>query len=278
MACYDTVPFGQTSDPWLQEVPLAVILTMEGSARIEGARALTSLCSRTLLQINAGWRKCAKPARVTSSAGDLIDAYRHVCMAYQDVPEPILILEDDALIMHKDRVAFRSVDDFIAKHADFDVYNLGCVGLFDLTSRGPHRRVRGLMGWSQAIIWSAAARQKYLKIYDATPKATHVDVHMISRFDRKFTHRVPLVVQLFPATENMSNWCYVCNGGLCERAMVRVYTCLLTACMRLHERPDAWVHIYRINAWTKRAVALVFVSLATAIYLVRQRRRTLMHR
>ena len=77
------------------------------------------------------------------------------------------------------------------------------------------------------------AEQPWARLYRSRcDGATHVDVHMISRFDRKFTHRVPLVVHLFPATERMSNRCFFTMGVDGNDVRWCVYA-------RFRERPDA---------------------------------------
>ena len=146
MACYRLYEWATTDDPLLRAVPRAVVLTMRGSARIDAPafRACRRLCAQTWVQENAGWRRCAKPPRVVDSATDLLHAYWHACKAFANDPAPILILEDDALVMNADRAHYEAVDAFV-RAAHYDVYGLGNGGMFDAFALGPHRRVRGVL-------------------------------------------------------------------------------------------------------------------------------------
>lgn len=265
MACYRLYEWSTTDDPLLRAVPCAVVLTMRGSARIDAPafRACRRLCAQTWVQENAGWRRCAKPPRVVDSATDLLHAYWHACKAFADDPAPILILEDDALVLNADRAHYEAIDAFV-RAADYDVYGLGNGGMFDALALGPHRRVRGVLGYSQAIVWSARARHAYLQLYESLPAARHVDVHMISRFARKYVYHRPLVVQLFPATENQAQWCFRCDGSTVERVLTRAYVGLLHRVLHLDVDPRAWHVIYAGNCHAKRAAALLALAVLWA--------------
>jgi hypothetical protein len=90
MACYRLYPWAREDAPLLESVPRAVVLTMRGSARLDAPalRACRRLCARTWVQENAGWRRCAKPARVVDPATDLLHAYWHVRKAFAHDPAP----------------------------------------------------------------------------------------------------------------------------------------------------------------------------------------------
>ena len=63
-----------------------------------------------------------------------------------------------------------------------------------------------------------------------------MDLTYIGSLDRKFTYKYPLIIQLFPKTENKNSWfsniflLYVCN--------------ILIKLLKLDERIDGWFLLY----------------------------------
>ena len=256
--------YGSCASPFFTKVPMAVILTMTTSERIhtDHCKQLTSLCADTQMQLNPG-RKHKDP-RIRTSSHDLIDAYRNVCAQYAHIPAPILILEDDARIMRADLCMYREVEDFVIAGL-CDVYSLGSCGEYDARV-GRHRRFRDVMGFSQAIIWTHAARKRMLEQYSY--EWTHIDVNFLSTLPRKYTYYKPLVVQLFPTTENMNEWCFVCSGHAWERALVRVWTTFLQRCLHLDESTRGWNALYAMNAsaaYLRRTCMVVACLLIAAV-------------
>lgn len=267
MSCYSTVWAYSTDDPWLPSVSHAVVLTLQGSTRLttERLESLGRLCRTTVVQVNACWRECKKPAYVRSTAHDLIHAYRNACRLSEDTAGPVLILEDDAEVFDGDRAAFRDVDEFVRRGV-FDVYSLGSAGEF-VATEGPHRRFGATMGFSQAVVWSAAARRRLL---ESPCDATHIDVHSLSQMALKYTYYRPLVVQLFPTTANMATWCMRCKDEWWERGLVCAWQAFLQRGLKLDRRPDGWKAIYTINAGirpVKTVIAPVLGALTLACLL-----------
>lgn len=211
-ACYTTARAATCANPLLPSVSRAIILTMEGSERAErGLTHLHTLCADTYVQINRGYRRCAKPAWVTHSGHDLVHANaRALARAAADgVDGPVLVLEDDAVFdAGVTRADFAAVDAFVRRTDAYDVYTLGSFGLaVPLDAR--HRRfVLGSLKNAQAVVWSPEARARFL----AAPHRSipHIDSRYLATLHRAVRYHRPLVVQTFPPTVNRSNWCVLC--------------------------------------------------------------------
>lgn len=260
---YSVRLWASSADPLLKSVPCAYVLTMRDSTRLRQreAAALTRFCGRTYVQTNAGWKRSPKPAWVNSTATDILDAYRNVCLACRDVDAPVLILEDDARLLSPCRASFDEVDRFV-RTQPFDVYSLGSVGLFDRRRDvGKHRMFMGLMACSQAVVWSRAAREQFLAM-DVT-RMTHIDTHAVSSMARKYTYARPLVVQLFPTTDNMSSWCIECKGRMWETVFTQQLVRLMQDGLSLDTKPDGWHTLYFYNNY---AQVLVLTAAACVVW------------
>lgn len=243
--CYRIERINKTPTPLLPYVTRAYILTMATSKRLNQERLdkLSKLCRHTYVQKNfAGTPECVKPECVREHTGrDLCHAVANVCKHAMTTRRPILILEDDAVFKKNDG-SFAQVDAFL-RTKDYDAYSLGSLGPCLL---GPLLHPRLLfVGFAQAIIYSPSARQAFLKAEIATMH--HIDMHFLSKLHRVHTYWKPLVMQTFPPTANMCNWCLFCNGSRLEKVGVRLWTRLLR-CVGLHKNVlPGWHMIYAIN-------------------------------
>lgn len=269
MSCYDLVKLPPCSErPLLPSVKRAVILAMRNSSRLtdDTLADLSRFCEETYIQWNEGWRKCKKPACVTSTAHDLIHAYKNACLACKDVEGPVLFFEEDAIVFERDATHYERVDEFLRRER-FDIYSLGSFGEFcpRATPGELHRRFQEKVGFSQAMVWSETARRQVLSRPDGD---THVDVHAISALPRKYAYHLPLVVQLFPVTENMGSWCIACDDSVRERLVVSGWTTFLQRALHLDKRPDGWRTLYKMNdliRWARRAGSALKGTLAYAV-------------
>ena len=263
---YSITRWSRSRAPLLESVPRAYVLTLRTSDRLLAAHAarLKLLCSQTFVQVNDGFRMGDKPSYIDSTAKDLIHAYQNVCRDCAHIDGPVLIMEDDAMLFEADASVFREIDAFVKTKA-FDVYSLASIGPFDRSNdQGPHRMFRSIMGFSQAIIWSRASRASLLS--QDLRRDTHIDVHILSKFTRKFTYERPVVVQLFPTTENMETWCIRCDDEDCfEPMLVKAWQWTLQRVLYLDRTPDGWRTIYLFNTHAESVCKFVSVSIAVAI-------------
>ena len=267
MPAYQIVKKEDCDAPLLRNVDCAIVLTMrEGKKRGrrggEAAREagpLHRLCRETFVQLNEGFRGGGKPEWVTNSAHDLVHAYTHAC-EFAKGKGNVLILEDDAEIMPgATRDDFSIVDAFLSTHR-FDAYSLGSFGA--RRPEGEHMRMRtgriGSVACSQAIVWSPTARNRLLRTHGAS--IPHIDGHFMSILGRVHTYRYPLVVQRFPSTENMSNWCVACTPTLSGRARdtfaISLFRLVLRS-LRLDRSLGGWNVIYAYHTHTWKSVFAV---------------------
>ena len=256
-ACYDVNLWNVTENPLFESFENSYILTMSTNERLERCKELANLCKNTFVQVNKGWKKCPKAPHIKTAAHDLIDAYRTLFIHCQDIHAPILVMEDDAIILNHDRTHYERIDSFVKQDADFDVYSLGSFGFVNPLRFGYHKSFLKTIGFSQAVIWSEKARSQAL-VFMQTIDLMHVDVHIMSKLGRKYTYNLPIVVQLFPETENQQNWCYFCNNNIIEKAFVRVWIFFLRK-LQLHKKADNWCVLYCVNNLFRHVIILLII-------------------
>jgi hypothetical protein len=177
------------------------------------------------VQTNRGYRRCAKPAWVTSPALDLWHANLHALRRHRDrqaagdgdgtAPGPLLVLEDDVEFTPELRRRAADIEDFIMQPKNrVEAYNLGCIPLVALPPWASWRRGRGpgrgrdhirclWAGAAHAVIYSAAAQER---IRRTRPFYMH-DLQLSASL-RLFVPRVPCAVQkMTPDTESAKRWC-----------------------------------------------------------------------
>ena len=155
--------------------------------------------------INKGYVKGKKDEWIKSSVDDIIDCnYNIFNHANSNDYNNILILEDDCIFDKNIISEKNNINNFIKSknNTEFQYY-LGCIPMFmfpydynnfyNITSSG-----------TQAVIYSNEMRKKILKIKPYT--ITDWDYfNNFSNFNRYIYYK-PLCYQLFPETENFSNW------------------------------------------------------------------------
>lgn len=282
-ACYSYETYSASGSPLLPSLERAYVLTTAAArpTRLAPHRLaeLRRLCGTTVVQINSGFVSGAKRG-VKGTATDLCHAYRQAFRHAVTCSGPVLVLEDDAQLMQPNdtperAAAFAAVDAFVGApdaQARYDVYSLGSAGPFDRSRDvGGHRRFRGLMGFSQAVVWTAHARAAVLASHTASRTVdsdVHIDVHTLSRFGRKYTWHEPLVVQLFPTTANMSEWCIACDGSVWEKPVVRCWQGFLQHVLKLDDDPAGWKALYALNANAETAVATAKVAIGGLVLVM----------
>ena len=267
VGCYEIVKLGvKNTKPYLPSVQLAIIMSMRADTRIteRSLAHLTRLCPNTWIQINNGWRACEKPECVRSTAHDLVHAYRNACAACRDVAGPVLLLEEDAIFFEYDVRHYSHVDCFLRTQM-YNVYSLGSFGEWLPQTFARHRQFANTMGFSQAIVWNQNARRLLMERPDGD---VHIDVHTLSAMPLKFTYYKPLVVQLFPTTENMESWCIECENGVTERVVVSAWQSFLQYALNMDSDIHGWVHLYEMNGLIRHARRALRVVRDVVVYFV----------
>jgi hypothetical protein len=236
MTCYSYKILKTTTTPILKNVDVVLILTMEGSNRFKEDPFLLNLTKKTIIQYNKGFRKCNKPSTIISSREDIVHAY-YTAFEYLKEYNNVIILEDDALVINKNPLIYNKIDKFINTQ-DFDIFTFGSFGLFSNYNRD-FLKINLFFGALQAVIYSKKARNKLTKdIILSNFNKGDMDLVYVKRLDKIFTYKYPLIVQLFPRTENQNSW----FGNVFIIYIVTVLIKLL----RLDTSVESWVFLYFI--------------------------------
>lgn len=188
----------KTDDPYLKNVDLAIVLTMENSSRTFDDPVLLNLARYTYLQINKGYKNCNKPG-VNNPAQDLQHAFKNA-MKNTFEYDNVIIFEDDAKFNNKYSIdEFTNIDNFI-KTERFDIYSFGCISV-NIPTISDHKFIFSSLGASHAIIYSKPARNNLLYI-----DGNHIDTDIITKLTHKYKYKYPLICQTFPDTESKKDW------------------------------------------------------------------------
>lgn len=245
--CYEIFPVHESENPFLKNVDCTIILRMEESTR-EIDPALLNVTKTTYVQTNFkntrckqyGCKKCAFSSNI-----DLIHAYENACL-FAEGFNSVLFLEDDAQLFRKNCTKlFRHVDQFL-KDENFDIYSFGSFGLCSpFNAQDAHKKMIKL-GFSQAIIWSKKVRTNLLKKI-GQETINHIDTGFLSNFDAKYTFHKPIIVQTFPTTENMKQWCAYCDNTYIDKVITNSWIWFLQKCLKLDVKKQGWLQLYDIN-------------------------------
>jgi hypothetical protein len=237
MDCYSYKVINNSSTPILKNVDVVLILAMEGSTRFNEDPFLLNLAKKTIIQYNKGFRKCNKPSTIKTPKEDIVHAY-YSAFDYLKEYNNVIILEDDAQVVNKDTLIYEKIDAFVAT-TDFDIFTFGSFGLFSKYNEDFLKIDRYFFGSLQAVIYSRNTRTKLIEdISSSNFNKGHMDITYIGALTKKFTYKYPLIIQLFPKTENKNSWftnvflLYIIN--------------FLLALLKLDKKIDSWFLLYFI--------------------------------
>ena len=215
MTCYELVHWRSHDDPYLKNVPVSVILTMENSPRqlqFE-THGIHKICKNTFVQHNRGYKTCTKSMCVQDNCfevhkpyQDLFHALLNCFKEFEEVKDPILVMEDDCELLKYDQIRKHmfKVDTFVLNE-HFDVYTLG--SNFPRAAReNGHLRITSDYSGAHAVIYSYNVRQVMLQTAFQS-QILHID-EIVSLYNLKhvYTYRKPLAIQKWPMTENANGW------------------------------------------------------------------------
>jgi hypothetical protein len=250
MDCYSYKVINNCETPILKKVDVVLILAMEDSTRFEEDPFLLNLTKQTIIQYNKGFKKCNKPSTIISSKQDIIHAY-YTAFEYLKEYNNVIILEDDALVVNKDLLVYEKIDSFIAT-TDFDIFTFGSFGSVS-KHNGDFLNIGSFyFGASQAIIYSRNARTKLIEdISSSNFNKGQMDTSYLAYLTKKFTYKYPLIVQLFPKTENMQSWV--------NNIVLLYITKILISLVKLDTNIESWFLLYFIYRNYIYIITLVLV-------------------
>ena len=236
MTCYSYKILNTTTTPIFKNVDVVLILSMEGSNRFKNDPFLLNLAKKTIIQYNKGFRKCNKPSTIISSREDIVHAY-YTAFEYLKEYNNVIILEEDTIVINKNLLIYNKIDKFINTQ-DFDIFTFGSFGLFSNYNKD-FLKINPFFGALQAVIYSKKARNKLAKdIILSNFNKGQIDLVYIKDLDKIITYKYPLIVQLFPITENQKTWF--------DNVYIIYIVTFLIKLLRLDTSTESWVLLYFI--------------------------------
>lgn len=199
MSCYSYKIINETKNPILKNVDITIILIMEDSDRFKYDSFLLNLSKKTVFQYNKGFRACKKPSTIVKSNNDIIHAY-YTAFEYTKNLNNVIILEEDAEVLYYTRGHYEIVDDYISK--DFKVFSFATNGVF--TRLNENFYSVDVAHGAQAQIFSKNERLKIMNDMENNNFLGEIDATYFRNNVVVYKH--PLIIQLFPETENFNNW------------------------------------------------------------------------
>jgi len=240
MSCYRYKVINRTKTPILKNVDVLLVLTMEDNYRFNEDPFLLNLAKKTIIQYNKGFKTGKKPESIKSTCHDIVHA-NYTAFKYLKKYNNVIILEDDAIVINNDIRIYNEIDTFI-KDEKFDCFSFCSLGLF-LKYNNNFLKLRKTksctFGAAQALIYSREARRALIKkIIDNNFGKGHMDGYYINSLDNIFTYKYPLIVQIFPATENRKEWVFF-EGSFPVYILI-----LFLKILRLETCPYGWNVVY----------------------------------
>lgn len=233
MYCYYHKVINETKHPILNNVDVVLILTMKASNRFKEEPFLLNLAKKTIIQYNEGYKKCKKTNTIISSKEDIVHAY-YTAFEYLKEYNNVIILEDDAIVINKDLIVYEKIDNFI-KNQNFNIFSFGSFGFFSKYNNDFYEIF--FYANAQANVYSKDARKLLLNnIIETNLTNGDIDTTYINNLTNKYTYKYPLIVQLFPETENMSNWYNVYILLLLHKLIIKI--------LKLNVEPNGWYILY----------------------------------
>mgnify|MGYP000943695801 FL=1 len=198
MSCYSYKIINETNNPILKNVDITIILIMEDSDRFKYDSFLLNLSKKTVFQYNKGFRACKKPSTIVKSTSDIIHAY-YTAFEYTKTLNNVIILEEDAEVLYYTRSHYKIVDDYISK--EFKVFSFATNGVFTRLNENFYNV--DVAHGAQAQIFSKNERLKIMNDMENNNFLGEIDA-TYSR-NNVVVYKYPLIVQLFPETENFNN-------------------------------------------------------------------------
>jgi hypothetical protein len=189
-------------------VDMTYVLIMVGSKYDERVRRQLNdypFTRNIYLQWNYGFKNCRKHLAKQQTDSDLSDAYM---IAFNDAIQHnykrILILEDDFVVNGITNTDRKNVYDFLEIYNP-EILTLGSVILKSYDKyylNNNFLQIRGKMGTHAMIYNKDTIHELYIKLFNEK-----IDIDLFTTRNIKiYSYKLPLIIQLFPKTENRNNW------------------------------------------------------------------------
>jgi hypothetical protein len=230
MACYYYKKIHETSNPIFKDVDITIILIMENSDRFKPDPFLLNLSKETIIQYNKGFKKCYKHSSIKKSNTDLIHAY-YTAFEYTKNYNNVLILEEDAEILYYNKKHYTVVNNFI-KNNNFKIFSFASNGTFEKINNDFYKVYDSHS--THAQIYSKDHRTFMMNRILKNKFMGEIDTTYIRDRD-VIVYKHPLIVQIYPETENFNNW----SGN----KFINKLGCVITG---VNKYKQGWENIYII--------------------------------
>ena len=189
-------------------VDMTYVLIMVGSKHEERVRRQLEdypFTRNIYLQWNNGFRNCSKHLAKQQTDSDLSDAYMIAFSdAIQHNYDKILILEDDFVVNGITNTDRKNVYDFL------EIYNPEILTLGSILIKSDDKyflnnnflQIYVKYGTHAMIYNKYAINKLYINLYN---DKTNID-DLTNKICKIYSYKLYLIIQLFPKTENRSNW------------------------------------------------------------------------
>ena len=257
MSCYSYKTINETNNPILKSVDITIILIMENSNRFKPDPFLLNLSKKTVIQYNKGFRACKKPSIIVKTNNDIVHAY-YTAFEYTKGYNNVLILEEDAEVLYYTRYHYEFVDNYIS--GDFKVFSFATYGVF--TKLNDVFYSVDVAHGAQAQIFSKNERLKIMHNMENSNFIGEIDATYLK--DNVVVYKHPLIVQLFPNTENFNNWS---GNKYINRLGIKIAD--------LDKNKSGWETIYMISKIRGQInfnrVLIAFISTLFVLFIYRKK-------
>lgn len=246
MSCYHYKTIYTTHNPVFKNVDITIILMMENSKRFIPDPFLLSLTKKTVIQYNKGYKACEKKG-IHSSNMDINHAY---CTAFKYCQQynNVLVLEEDAEILNYNKTHYEKIDEYINSN-NFNQISFGDCGYRQMQNEMFYMADR--CSGAQAQIISRRGRKNISNSVHSYKYDEHIDFHMRD----VLIYKHPLVVQLFPPTENSKTW-----RSLTETMLMKL--------VRLDRDKNSWHVLYFFRHNEHNLVKIAVLIAALCVYFI----------
>lgn len=257
MNCYYYKTINTSNDPILKNVDLTIILMMENSERFNYDPFILNLSKKTIIQYNKGFKNCKKPDFITKSNEDINHAY-YTCFNYVKNLNNVLILEEDAEVLYYTRSYYDIVDKYLS--GDFAIFSFGNNGIFTKIDDNFYSS-RYTCG-AQAQVISKSKRQELIGKFIKKNFKGHIEP---GYFVKSVVFKRPLIVQLFPETENRHNW-----GDEDTSIAERIINNLAIKLFKADKDLNSWEKLYFVSKLRGQIDTIIFMGIVILIvtYLI----------
>lgn len=207
--CYSIKTFQYNDGIFNESVDATYIIHLTGNGReshIFEELSRTRPTNEVHIVYNAGFRKCDKGDTIRTTWEDLTHTYLWIFKhALSKNYANILILEDDFMFSPEihNRQHIQNINEFLTTHRDDNfVYLLGCLPTIAMPYDFTHYLGIITTG-THSVIYSKKCMETTLTLDNVRDWDAHFTLY--SKSHAYFYHK-PLCYQLFPNTENFSNW------------------------------------------------------------------------